>query len=194
MPKEIITILEQLRKSSETGKNFANSPYDVTRYMEMLALIEKLYDSISEFDIKLIDPVDRTGYITPKVGINGIVEREDGKVLLEQRIDDKCWGIPGGWAEPGLTAEENVIKELKEETGFNVEAEKMVGVVSRKPTNEYPFTSYHILFKCNILSGDLTKSYESESVDWKDPDQLTNWHYDHYDWIKYYRKMIQMNH
>ena len=110
MTNTVIDLLEQLRKTCATGRNYGNHPYDVTRYVEMLGLIDQLYARMTTANLDQIDPMDTTGYVTPKVGINGVVKREDGCILLEQREDDERWGIPGGWAEVGLTAEENMKK------------------------------------------------------------------------------------
>ncbi len=184
---QVIQLLEQLRKGATTGKNFANSQYDVVRYQEMLTLLDQLYQHVSSFDMSKIDPVDEYGYITPKVGVNALIEREDGSILLERRVDDACWCIPGGWSEVGLTAEENIVKEIKEEAGYNVKVERLMGVISRKPNQKFPYTSYHLLFKCLITGGELQQSYESLDVDWKQVDEVDNWHYDHLSWVEKYR-------
>ena len=186
MTNNVIDLLEQLRKTCATGRNYGNHPYDVTRYVEMLGLIDQLYARMTTANLDQIDPMDTTGYVTPKVGINGVVKREDGCILLEQREDDERWGIPGGWAEVGLTAEENMKKEMLEETGFVVSVDQLVGVMSRRPTSTYPFSSYHLLYKCSIVSGTLTVSHESVSVDWIHPEKVDPWHFDHHDWIDYY--------
>jgi len=106
--------------------------------------------------------------------------------LLEQRSDDKSWGIPGGWAEVGLSAEENVKKELLEETGLKVELDYLVGIMSRKLNSNYPFTSYHVLYKCKVISGSLIKSHESIALAWQSLEKVTNWHHDHKEWMEYY--------
>lgn len=186
MLDDILRLFEQIRKSAITGKNFAANPYDETRYSEILSLIEQFSKTLCIEDINKIDPVDSLGYITPKVGVNGIAEDLDGKILLEKRNDDLSWGIPGGWAEVGLTAEENLKKEIAEETGYEVNVEKLIGVMSRKPSSKFPFTSYHLVYQCSIASGDLMKSYESERVEWKDIDSIDMWHFDHHEWIKQY--------
>jgi len=184
----IVSILETLRKLAATGKNYAKSEYDTIRYSEILATVEALYKKLSTTDIIEIDPIETTGYITPKIRVNGIVENKKGEILLERRSDDKSWGIPGGWAEVGLSPEENVKKEMLEETGLKVEIDHLVGIMNRKPDTTYPFTSYHILYKCKIVSGSLKKSYESIDLGWHSCEKLTNWHHDHKAWMQYYKK------
>lgn len=186
MSEILNSTLETIRKSASTGKFYAKNEYDRTRYAEILSMTELLYENLFNLKISEIDPIDKQGYITPKVGVNGFIENSEGKLLLEQRSDDKCWGVPGGWAEVGLSAEENVKKEILEETGFFVEVDCLVGVMSRKPSEHYPYSSYHLLYKCRIISGKLEKSYESENVDWKEFSEIKNWHHDHKKWVEYY--------
>lgn len=85
-----------------------------------------------------------------------------------------------------MTAEENIQKEILEETGFKVKVEKLIGVISRKPSERYLLTSYHLLFKCTIVSGELKTSYESENVAWLKFEEVENWHSDHKEWMEFY--------
>jgi len=188
MSRAIISTLEALRKSAATGKNYAKNEYDLIRYTEILSMAESLYENLFNVNISAIDLIDKQGYITPKVGVNGFIENSEGRLLLEQRSDDKCWGIPGGWAEVGLSAEENVQKEILEETGFLVEVDSLIGIMSRKPSEDYLYTSYHLLYKCRIVSGQLKKSSESEKIDWKEIDEIEDWHIDHKEWVAFYLK------
>lgn len=55
----------------------------------------------------------------------GVLQRPDGKFLITRRKMDKEWApgwweVPGGGVRAGETAEEAVIRELKEETGIDV--------------------------------------------------------------------------
>jgi ADP-ribose pyrophosphatase YjhB (NUDIX family) len=63
-------------------------------------------------------------YRNPFPTVDVIIEYNDGKksgiVLIERRNPPYGIAIPGGFAEYGLSLEENVIKEAKEETGLEV--------------------------------------------------------------------------
>jgi len=78
MSKAITSILEKLRKTASTGKYYAKNEYDLIRYSEMLEMTETLYEHLSAFKITEIDPIETVGYITPKVGVNGIIENVKG--------------------------------------------------------------------------------------------------------------------
>ncbi|MCM1991596.1 NUDIX domain-containing protein [Oceanirhabdus seepicola] len=125
------------------------------------------------------------GYITPKVGVNGVVLTEDGKILLERRVDDKTWAIPGGWAEIGESPQDSVRREIYEETGLNVEVKGIIDIFTRLP-GEYgqPHTTYHILFNCEVIDGDLKSSFESIEVGFYEYNKIPDWHKDHLNMVR----------
>jgi transposase InsO family protein len=57
------------------------------------------------------------GYATPKIDVRGAVI-DDEKVLLVREKSDGLWTRPGGFADVGLSATENVIKEIREQAGI----------------------------------------------------------------------------
>ncbi len=186
-----LTILEQIHKSAETGKNYSTNQYDIERYSQIVALTKELYKQIDGFNDIQIDTLAEKSYLTPKVGVNAIIENEKGEFLLEKRMDDKKWGIIGGWCEVGFSPEENIIREVFEETGLKVEIEQQIGIVSRKPNQSVLYASYHIIYKCKILEGTIKKSHESEEVAWKQISKIKNWHYDHKNWFDIYCKKMR---
>ncbi|MEW6722977.1 MAG: NUDIX hydrolase, partial [Candidatus Micrarchaeota archaeon] len=58
---------------------------------------------------------------------------EERKILLIKRAKEPfkgMWALPGGRIEENETAEECLVREMKEETGLDVEPMKLVGVYS----------------------------------------------------------------
>ena len=53
-------------------------------------------------------------------GARIVIERDDGKILLQLRSDFGVWGLPGGMPEPGDSITETIIREVKEETGLTI--------------------------------------------------------------------------
>jgi 8-oxo-dGTP pyrophosphatase MutT (NUDIX family) len=83
---------------------------------------------------------------------------EAGKLLLQKRGDKHAWGLLGGALELGESAEDAVLREVWEETGFHVKIESFVGVYTRY-LEEYPngdrAQSIAFFFVCSIVSGEL---------------------------------------
>src|SRR5579885_2118778 len=65
---------------------------------------------------------------TIKIGAFGIILDEQERVLLCHRCDVDLWNLPGGGVEPGETAAEAVVREVKEEVGLKVTVRKLVGI------------------------------------------------------------------
>ena len=114
------------------------------------------------------------------VAVCAVVFNEAGRVLMHRRSDNGLWAIPGGALETGETAEAAVVREVREETGYDVEALRLVGIYSdpKETTVEYPdgnTTSWvAILFECRIIGGAPRLSDETTEVAWHSPESLPN--------------------
>ena len=103
---------------------------------------------------------------------------EQGRILLHQRSDNGNWALPGGAIELGETAEQAVVREVCEETGYEVSVVKLVGVYSdpRQTTITYPngdVVSYvSSLFECRVTGGAPALNEESTAIDWFPPEAL----------------------
>ncbi|MBE5793412.1 MAG: NUDIX domain-containing protein [Clostridiales bacterium] len=58
----------------------------------------------------------------------GCLLNEKGQVLLQKRGDSGLWGFPGGAIELGESPEAAAIREVREETGLEVETGSLIGV------------------------------------------------------------------
>jgi len=58
------------------------------------------------------------------------VIRQDGLVLMTRRSDVGAWVLPGGHLDSGETIEQGCVREVREETGLDVEFERAIGLYS----------------------------------------------------------------
>ena len=66
---------------------------------------------------------------TLRPGASAIILDGTGeKVLLTQREDNGRWCLPGGGMDPGESAEEACIREVREETGLEVRVTRLIGI------------------------------------------------------------------
>lgn len=70
--------------------------------------------------------------------VNAVIFDSEGRVLLQQRIDDNTWTLPGGFVEPGESVLDAIVREVQEETGIHIKVKKLVGVYSA-PENIYTY-------------------------------------------------------
>lgn len=100
-----------------------------------------------------------------QVGASVIVEDEQGRVLLQKRTDNHCWGYPGGSTELDERVEDAAARELLEETGLIAKSLELFGVFSGKELHYvYPngdeVSNVDIVFLCREYSGSLQMDEE----------------------------------
>src|SRR3954471_14585046 len=61
---------------------------------------------------------------------SAIVVDEAGRILLHRRRDNEMWALPGGVMELGESIAECAVREVREETGLEVEITGIVGIYS----------------------------------------------------------------
>ncbi len=110
--------------------------------------------------------------MTPKVGTAAAALRE-GKLLLIRRADNGHWAPPGGWAEVDRSPAENILKELKDETGFDGSVEGLLGVFdNRRFGSKKSYQIYTLLFRAPLVGGVATTSHETTAVEFFAAEQI----------------------
>lgn len=110
-------------------------------------------------------------------GASAIVVGDDGRMLMHRRGDNGRWALPGGVMDIGESIRDTVVREVREETGLEVEPEYIVGVYS-DPGHVFAYSDgevrqqFSICFACRTVGGGLRTSEESPEVGWFTPAQL----------------------
>lgn len=95
-----------------------------------------------------------------QVGASVIVEDAQGRVLLQLRSDNHCWGYAGGSVELDEVVEDAAKRELQEETGLISQELELFGVFSGKDCHYvYPngdeVSNVDIVYVCRKYTGTL---------------------------------------
>jgi 8-oxo-dGTP pyrophosphatase MutT (NUDIX family) len=112
------------------------------------------------------------------VGSSAVVADDEGRILLQRRTDSENWALPGGAMDIGETLAECAIREVKEETGFDVRVDRIVGIYS-DPGHVFAYDDgevrqeFSICLACTIVGGSLRLSSESTAVDFFPPTELS---------------------
>jgi 8-oxo-dGTP diphosphatase len=109
------------------------------------------------------------GQISPILSACVIVER-DGKILLVDRSDGLGYTIPGGVVRYRETLEQCVLREVCEETGYNVKLSGIVGIYSSLERDPR-FRAVSIAYKGSIIDGSEHGSGEGQPC-WHAPDEV----------------------
>jgi ADP-ribose pyrophosphatase YjhB (NUDIX family) len=111
-------------------------------------------------------------------GVAAVIFRDDG-VLLQRRDDNGRWGLPGGGVEPGESVRVAIAREVREETGLDVEPVRVIGVYSDPANHQivtYPDGNVihyvSTVFECVIRNGELACGAESLELGFFDPHAL----------------------
>lgn len=164
MESSLLEETKRLRAVADTGLLYAQNEYDRERYFELREISFRLLHAVSEQpleSLKLQWPPEKD-YPTAKVDIRGLVLSPDQKVLLVKESADSKWALPGGWADVGFSPKEAVVKEIKEETGLDATAKKLLAVFDKKlhPHPPQPFYVYKMVFWCEATSTGITKGFD----------------------------------
>ncbi len=159
---------------AKTGLHYAQNHYDEERYQQLLDIAAVMLAGAAEADaaqVKLRLAAD-DGYITPKVDVRGAVFR-DGKVLLVREAVDGRWTLPGGWADVGDAPSQAVEREIREESGYEAKAVKVLALEDRKRRHPPSLNEvYKVAFLCELVGGAARTSAETTAVAWFGEDEL----------------------
>ncbi|MDY6876565.1 MAG: NUDIX domain-containing protein [Chloroflexota bacterium] len=100
-----------------------------------------------------------------------VVFNDKQEILLVLREDARVWALPAGGLESSETFEQAAIREVREETGYNIELERLVGKYWRP---QYPKGGDRMqVFVGKAISGDISEhDWESIAVRWFPLDAL----------------------
>jgi len=101
------------------------------------------------------------------IGAFGIIFDEQKRVLLVHRRDYDLWNLPGGTLEDFESPKNAVIREVKEETGLDVEVSKLLGVYNKENKNDMAFS-----FLCKVVGGKITLNDEADKIEYFHVDKL----------------------
>jgi len=158
-----------LQAIAQTGLAFTRDPYDVERYemlRDLAARIAAAHTGDAREHIAGLFARE-TGYATPRIDVRGAAFNAQGEILMVREVMDAGrWTLPGGWADVNLTPAENVVKEVREESGFEVAVRKVAGVWDRTRQGHTPgyFSAAKLFYVCDILGGAAKASLETSEV------------------------------
>ena len=106
------------------------------------------------------------------------IRDSSGRVLLQRRSDNGYWNLPGGGLELGESVAQACVREVREETGLEVEVVRLIGVYSAPDITTMSYPDGRViqyvtsLFECRVTGGTLEFDEESLALDWFDPLEL----------------------
>ncbi|GAA3298368.1 NUDIX domain-containing protein [Dactylosporangium vinaceum] len=101
------------------------------------------------------------------VSVAAVVTDRHNRVLVIQRRDNGAWQLPGGILELDESPQTGVRREVREETGVDVESERLTGIYKNMALGVVA-----LVFRARLIAGTPTETDESAAVAWWTADQV----------------------
>jgi ADP-ribose pyrophosphatase YjhB (NUDIX family) len=115
-------------------------------------------------------------YASSKATAGALVEGEDGRLLLARRAHDPFkgrWDIPGGFLEEGEHPLDGLRRELREETGLEVEPRDFLGAwMDRYGGDSTAEATLNLYWTARVLGGEPEAADDVDELGWFDRDEL----------------------
>lgn len=111
------------------------------------------------------------------VAVAAVVRDASGRLLMIERADNGLWAVPGGAQDIGETTRQAVVREVREETGVEVEVTGLVGIYS-DPRHVIAYDDgevrqeFSIVCHARPVGGEPRSSTESRQAHWVVPEQI----------------------
>ncbi|MCD6590583.1 MAG: NUDIX hydrolase [Candidatus Aenigmarchaeota archaeon] len=107
------------------------------------------------------------GRKSPRLAVDGVIVSGNKVLLIKRKFEPFAgfYALPGGFVEHGEKVEDACIREVKEETGLDIKAERLIGVYS-DPDRDPRGHIVSVVFLCKIIGGSL-KTETNETKDMK---------------------------
>jgi len=99
--------------------------------------------------------------VTPKLDTRAAIFKGD-KILLVQE-NSGTWSLPGGWVDADTSILENTVKEVREEAGLKVRADRLIALVDLDKHNLklHPFKVIKAFVLCSLEGGHFEENIET---------------------------------
>jgi len=158
----------ELQSLAQSGLTYGKDVYDRERYERIREISAEMISHKSEIPVEIVKNLfcNETGYQTPKLDTRAAVFKDD-KILLVRENTGK-WSLPGGWVDVNVSVKENTIKEVKEEAGLDVTADRIIAVQDRNKHNvpRYAYGICKIFVLCTLLGGRFQANSETTGFEW----------------------------
>lgn len=163
MNDKILEWAIRIQSIAQAGLTYGHDPYDKERYQELRALAAEMLSERTDIPTKKIQNLfcNEQGYQTPKVDTRAAVFA-DGKILLVHE-NNGTWSLPGGWCDVDQSVASNTVKEVQEEAGLDVTAERLIAVQDWRNHNvqNYAYGVVKIFVLCKCIGGKFTQNIET---------------------------------
>ena len=156
----------EIQSLSQIGLTYTKDVYDRERYQRLREISAEMLAEKTEVSIEKVKDLfcHETGYHTPKLDTRAAIFRNN-KILLVHE-NNGTWSLPGGWCDVLESVKSNTEKEVREETGLNVKAVKIISIQDRNKHNKpvYVYGVCKIFVLCEVINGKFVENIETTEI------------------------------
>lgn len=160
---QLLDWIIELQSIAQAGLTYGKDIYDRERYQRLREIAAEMMAQKSGLSLEQVTGLfcNDSGYQTPKLDTRAAIFKDD-KILLVHE-NDGSWSLPGGWVEIDLSLKENTLKEIKEETGLDASAERIIALHDRNKHNlpKYAYGVCKVFVLCQARGGSFSKNIET---------------------------------
>lgn len=164
----------ELQSLAQAGLAYGKDKFDLERYTRIREISAEMMSRLSGTPIETVKGLfcNESGYQTPKIDTRAAVF-QDGKILLVHE-NNGTWSLPGGWCDVDQSVASNVIKEVKEEAGLDVTADKLIAVQDwrRHNVRNYAYGVVKIFVLCRKIGGAFAENIETTGIEYFEREKL----------------------
>ncbi|MEE8032380.1 NUDIX hydrolase [Clostridioides difficile] len=164
----------ELQSIAQAGITYGKDIYDIERYERIREISAEMIAYKTDISTEKVRNLfcNEIGYQTPKLDTRAVIF-ENGKILLVKENTGK-WSLPGGWVEVNLSVKENTIKEVKEEAGLDITADRIIAIQDRAKHNLpiYAYGVCKIFVLCTVIGGTFKENIETTEFSYFSENEL----------------------
>ena len=166
----------EIQSLAQAGLTYTDNVYDIERYERLREIAAEIIEEKSIISLEKVKDLfcNENGYQAPKIDTRAAIFKDD-KILLTHE-NNGTWSLPGGWCDVLESVASNTIKEVKEETGLDVETIKIIAVQDRNKHNKpiYAYGVCKIFVLCNVIGGEFIENIETTEIKYFSLDEIPN--------------------
>ena len=152
----------ELQSIAQNALAYTKDIYDKERFERVREISAEMIAMKANMQVETVNGLfcNETGYQTPKLDSRAAVFKND-KILLVKEGD--VWSLPGGWIDVNDSVYSNVVKEVKEESGFDVKPLRLIALQDRNKHNHPPYAYgiCKVFVLCELLGGTFEDNNET---------------------------------
>ncbi|WP_331526574.1 NUDIX hydrolase [Kineothrix sp. MB12-C1] len=164
----------KIQSLAQAGLAFSKDVYDTERYERLRDISAEILSYKTEIPVEKVKDLfcNEEGYQTPKLDTRAAIFKED-KILLVHE-NNGTWSLPGGWVDVLESVKSNTEKEVREEAGLEVRAERIIAIQDRNKHNipPYAYGVCKVFVLCEVMGGGFTENIETVGSEYFSVDEL----------------------